>query len=49
MIGFLSCDALDSGDQVTMATRLTHSNKLDAGDGAGAGDLAIYLPPQQAL
>lgn len=35
MIGFVSCDALDSGDQVVMAIRLTHSNKLDAGDGAG--------------
>lgn len=44
MIGFVSCDALD---QVAMATRLTHSNKLDAGD--GAGDLAMYLPPQWAL
>lgn len=47
MIGFVYCGALDSGDQVTMATRLTHSNKLEAGD--GAGDLAMYLPPQQAL
>lgn len=47
MIGFVSCDALVSGDRVAMATKLTCSNKLDAGD--EAGDLAMYLIPQQTL